>query len=118
MEAKAFAASGIKPLYATQSGPMLVIGGKIHPKFDPQSSSLKKRNGVGIAADGTVIFAISEGNVRLHDFATLFRDALGCDNALFLDGTISALYVPEWHRSDDAYPLGPIISVEIAVPPG
>jgi uncharacterized protein YigE (DUF2233 family) len=118
MEAKAFAASGIKPLYATQSGPMLVIDGNIHPKFDPRSSSFKKRNGIGIAADGTVIFAVSEGDVRFHDFATLFRDALGCRNALFLDGTISALYVPEWHRMDDAYPLGPIISVEIAIPPG
>jgi uncharacterized protein YigE (DUF2233 family) len=118
MEAKAFASSGIKPLYATQSGPMLVIDGKIHPRFDPQSTSLKKRNGVGIAPDGTVILAISEGNVRFYNFATLFRDALGCRNALFLDGTISALYVPEWHRSDHAYPLGPIISVEITVPPG
>jgi uncharacterized protein YigE (DUF2233 family) len=118
MEAKAFALSGIKPLYATQSGPMLVIDGKIHPKFDPQSVSLKKRNGIGVAADGQVIFAVSEGQVRFHDFATLFRDVLGCRNALFLDGTISALYVPEWHRSDDAYPLGPIISVEIAIPPG
>lgn len=118
MESKAYAASGIKPLYATQSGPMLVIDGKIHRKFDPQSDSLKKRNGVGIAADGQVILAISEGNVRFYDFATLFRDQLGCRNALFLDGTISALHVPEWHRSDDAYPLGPIISVEIAIPPG
>jgi uncharacterized protein YigE (DUF2233 family) len=97
---------------------MLVIGGRIHPRFDPRSTSLKKRNGVGIAADGTVILAISEGDVRFHDFATLFRDALGCSNALFLDGTISALYVPEWHRSDDAYPLGPIISVEITIPAG
>lgn len=118
MEAKTFALSGVKPVYATQSGPMLVIDGHIHPKFDPQSSSLKKRNGVGVAADGTVLFAISESYVRFYDFATLFRDALGCRNALFLDGTISALYVPEWHRSDDAYPLGPILTVEIAIPPG
>lgn len=118
MEAKAFAKSGIRPLYATQSGPMLVIDGSIHPKFDPLSTSLKKRNGIGAMADGQVIFAVSEGPVRFHDFATLFRDVLGCRNALFLDGTISALYVPEWHRSDDAYPLGPIISVEIAIPPG
>jgi uncharacterized protein YigE (DUF2233 family) len=117
METKAFAASGIKPLYATQSGPMLVIDGKIHPKFDPHSDSLKKRNGIGVTADGEVIFAVSEGDVRFHDLATLFRDELGCRNALFLDGTISALYVPEWHRSDDAYPLGPMISVEISIPP-
>jgi uncharacterized protein YigE (DUF2233 family) len=117
MEAKAFAASAIKPLFATQSGPMLVIDSNIHPKFDPHSDSLKKRNGIGVSADGEVVFAVSEGNVRFHDLATLFRDDLGCRNALFLDGTISALYVPEWHRSDDAYPLGPIISVEISIPP-
>ena len=118
MESKAFAATGIKPLYATQSGPMLVIDGKIHPRFNPQSDSFKKRNGVGIAADGKVIFAISEGEVRFYDFATLLRDRFGCRNALFLDGTISALHVPGWQRSDDAYPLGPIISVEITIPPG
>ncbi|MDB5523437.1 MAG: hypothetical protein JWM58_1200 [Rhizobium sp.] len=118
LESKAYTASGIRPDFATQSGPMLVIDGKIHPRFNPLSDSLKKRNGVGIAADGQLIFAISEGEVRFHDFATLFRDALGCRNALFLDGTISALHVPEWRRSDASYPLGPIISVEITIPPG
>lgn len=117
MEAKAFAATGIKPAFATQSGPMLVINGKIHPKFDPASTSLKKRNGIGVDRLGRMIWAISEGDVRFYDFATLFRDALGCDNALFLDGTISALHVPEWQRSDAAYPLGPILTVEITIPP-
>lgn len=118
MEAKAFAASGIEPVFATQSGPMLVIDGKIHPKFDPSGTSLKKRNGVGVDRTGQMVWAISEGDVRFYDFATLFRDVLGCDNALFLDGTISALYVPEWHRDDAAFPLGPILTVEITVPPG
>jgi uncharacterized protein YigE (DUF2233 family) len=118
MEAKAYQASGIKPAFATQSGPMLVIDGQIHPKFDPAGTSFKRRNGVGIDGQGRVVLAISEGDVRFHDFATLFRDALGCRNALFLDGTISALAVPEWHRSDATYPLGPIITVEITLPPG
>jgi len=115
MEARAYQASGIN---ATQSGPMLVIDGQIHPKFDPAGTSFKRRNGVGIDSLGRVVLAISEGDVRFYDFATLFRDALGCRNALFLDGTISALDVPEWHRSDAAYPLGPIIAVEITLPPG
>jgi uncharacterized protein YigE (DUF2233 family) len=118
MEAKAFAATGIKPVFATQSGPMLVLDGKIHPKFDPASTSFKKRNGVGVDRSGQMIWAISESDVRFYDFAILFRDALGCDNALFLDGTVSALYVPEWRRNDAAYPLGPILTVEIAIPPG
>ena len=98
MESKAFAASGIKPFYATQSGPMLVVDGKLHPSFLADSTSLKTRNGVGVAKDGKVVFAISDGPVRFHDFATLFRDELHCANALFLDGSISSLDIPEWQR--------------------
>ncbi|RWF22644.1 MAG: hypothetical protein EOS64_13570, partial [Mesorhizobium sp.] len=44
--------------YATQSGPMLVIDGKLHPKFQPDSASRKIRNGVGVRADGVAVFAI------------------------------------------------------------
>lgn len=116
MESRAFAASGIKPLYATQSGPMLVIDGKLHPAFLPDSTSYKVRNGVGVAQDGKAVFAISEGAVRFHDFATLFRDVLDCPNALFLDGSISSARVPEWQRRDDLYPMGPIIAVTESLP--
>ena len=116
MESKAFATSGIKPFYATQSGPMLVIGGKLHPSFLADSPSLKTRNGVGVTADGKVIFAISDGAVRFHDFATLFRDELKCPNALFLDGSISSLDIPEWQRRDSLFPLGPIIAVTEMLP--
>ncbi|PZM12865.1 hypothetical protein CPY51_15035 [Rhizobium tubonense] len=116
METKAFAASDKKPIYATQSGPMLVIDGALHPAFLIDSTSLKGRNGVGVSADGKAVFAVSDGPVRFHDFATLFRDALGCRNALFLDGSISSLYVPEWQRRDSLFPLGPIIAVTEMLP--
>ncbi|NRP85962.1 hypothetical protein GFPCMMHI_01863 [Ensifer adhaerens] len=116
MESKAFATSGIKPFYATQSGPMLVIDGKLHPSFLADSTSFKTRNGVGVTGDGKVVFAISDGPVRFHDFATLFRDDLGCANALFLDGSISSLYIPEWQRRDGLFPLGPIIAVTELLP--
>ncbi|OJY67832.1 MAG: hypothetical protein BGP09_22965 [Rhizobium sp. 60-20] len=116
MESKAFAASGIKPFYATQSGPMLVVDGKLHPSFLADSTSLKTRNGVGVTADGKVVFAISDGPVRFHDFATLFRDDLKCPNALFLDGSISSLDIPEWQRRDSLFPLGPIIAVTEMLP--
>jgi uncharacterized protein YigE (DUF2233 family) len=33
----------------TQSGPMLVIDGRLHPRFDRHSTSLKARTGVGVA---------------------------------------------------------------------
>ncbi|WFU11039.1 phosphodiester glycosidase family protein [Rhizobium sp. CB3090] len=116
MESKAFVASGIKPIYATQSGPMLVIDGKLHPSFLADSTSFKIRNGVGVSADGKVIFAVSDGAVRFHDFATLFRDDLRCANALFLDGSISSLDIPEWQRRDELFPLGPIIAVTELLP--
>ncbi|MDX8529532.1 phosphodiester glycosidase family protein [Mesorhizobium sp. VK25A] len=97
--------------YATQSGPMLVIDGKLHPKFQADSASRKIRDGVGVRADGVAVFAISNDVVTFHEFARLFRDALGCPNALFLDGSISSLYAPAIGRNDDFWNLGPMIGV-------
>ena len=111
METEAYVAAGIKPDFATQSGPMLVIDGTLHPAFLPQSDSLQIRNGVGVARDGKAVFAISLEPVRFHDFATLFRDQLDCANALFLDGSISSLFAPSMKRYDNTHPMGPIIAV-------
>jgi uncharacterized protein YigE (DUF2233 family) len=97
--------------YATQSGPMLVIDGQLHPKFLAESTSRKTRDGVGVRRDGVAVFAISKGTVTFHAFARLFRDALGCDNALFLDGSISSLFAPAIGRHDDYWNLGPMIGV-------
>jgi uncharacterized protein YigE (DUF2233 family) len=97
--------------YATQSGPMLVLNGKIHPRINADGTSAKLRNGVGVDRDGLVIFAISNQPVTFYQFASLFRDKLGCDNALFLDGSISALYAPEIDRDDFTLPMGPIVGV-------
>jgi uncharacterized protein YigE (DUF2233 family) len=94
---------------ATQSGPMLVIDGRIHPKISEEGVSRKVRNGVGVRDPHTVVFAISDGLVTFGQFARLFRDALGCQNALFLDGSVSSLYAPALNRSDWRAPLGPII---------
>jgi len=109
--AEAYRDAGIKPRFATQSGPMLVIDGALHPRFLPDSDSLKTRNGVGVTKSGEVVFVVSKRPVRFHDFATLFLDGLDCPNALFLDGTISSLYAPEINRQDRLFPLGPIIAV-------
>ena len=85
-------ASAARVQLATQSGPLLVRRGELAQRFDPASRSRLVRNGVGVRADGTVVFAISDDGVSFHQFATAFRDALDCENALFLDGTISQLY--------------------------
>ena len=97
--------------YATQSGPMLVIEGRLHPKFLADSTSKKRRNGVGVRADGAVVFAISDTPVTFHEFASYFRDTLGCPNALYLDGTISRLYAPEIGRDEPGLAMGPIVGV-------
>ena len=102
--------------YATQSGPMLVIDGALHPRFVPDSASRYVRNGVGTSADGkTAIFAISNNPVTFYEFGRLFRDRLELPNALFLDGNTSRLYAPALDRSDFGFPLGPIVgTVEAA----
>ena len=111
METRAFLKRNRRPDYATQSGPMLVIDGKLHPRFIAGSDFKKRRNGVGIINRHEVVFAISDSAVSFHDFATLFRDRLACRNALFLDGTISSLFAPEIGRADFLFPVGPIIGV-------
>jgi uncharacterized protein YigE (DUF2233 family) len=112
METGRFLEAGLKPDYATQSGPMLVIDGALHPKIEPSGTSAKIRNGVGVKDGHIVIFAISEEPVTFYEFATLFRDRLGCPDALFLDGSVSSLYAPEVGRDDDGLlPLGPIVGV-------
>ena len=111
-ETSRFAAMKAKPLHATQSGPMLVIGGAIHPKFRADSDSLKIRNGVGLCDKGQVRFAISDAPVTFSAFALFFRDRLGCADALYLDGSISALHAPEINRSDLWRPeMGPMIAL-------
>ena len=111
VETRQFARQRPHASFATQSGPMLVINGAIHPKFSVTSDSRKVRNGVGACAGGLTVFAISDGGVTFHDFARLFRDRYKCANALFLDGSISALYAPQLRRADGWRPMGPIVGV-------
>ncbi len=111
MESTRAAAFAEKVELATQSGPLLVIGGQIHPAFKPQSDSALFRNGVGVKSAHEVFFAISEEPLNFYQFATLFRDTLHCPDALFLDGTVSSLHAPELKRSDKKIDLGPMIGV-------
>ncbi len=106
-----FVGSGLRPDYATQSGPMLVIDGAIHPKIRADGTSRKIRNGVGVRDGHIVIFAISEDPVTFYRFASLFRDRLSCLNALYLDGSVSSLYAPALGRADGLRPLGPMVGV-------
>jgi len=95
---------------ATQSGPLLVRRGQVHPAFHPGSKSRHVRNGVGICA-GKPVLVISHRRVTLHEFATYFRDTLGCPDALYLDGAVSSLHSASLRRSDRHAVLGPILAV-------
>ncbi|KRA83245.1 phosphodiester glycosidase family protein [Altererythrobacter sp. Root672] len=106
-----------RPEFATQSGPMLVIGGKLHPGFDENGQSRKIRNAVGIDAQGRAHFVISETPVSFGKLARYFRDRLKTPNALFLDGSVSQLWDPGHHRMDEGVPLGPFILIERQVDP-
>ena len=111
METAAFAAAKLTVRYATQSGPMLVIGGQIHPKFLPDGTSRYTRNGVGVTPDGTVVFAISRDPLSLGSFARFFRDAVDCPDALFFDGAVSSLWAGGGTIIDSGHPAGPIVAV-------
>jgi len=94
---------------ATQSGPMLVIDGKMHPAFDRDGTSRYVRNGVGIGPQGQPLFVISDGPVSLGKFGRFYRDELKARNALFFDGAVSALWDPAAGRRDLTKPLGPMV---------
>lgn len=103
---------------ATQSGPLLVHGGRIHPAFRPSSPNLNIRSGVGVRDGHTAVFAISRDEVDFHTMATLFRDVLRCRDALFLDGAISRMYVPALRRLDVDGDFAGILSVSVPASAG
>jgi len=109
-ETKRFVRQAPACTYASQSGPMLVIDGALHPRFLKNSDSFHIRNGVGSSDDGrTVWFAISNRTVNFHTFGRFFRDKLGVNQALYFDGKISRLYAQDLDRNDGGFPMGPII---------
>ncbi|MBM3605022.1 MAG: hypothetical protein FJX25_09765 [Alphaproteobacteria bacterium] len=112
IESRSFADTRPDCRLATQSGPMLVIDGELHPRFLVDSNSRYIRNGVGVSPDGqTAWFAISNRPVTFHEFGRFFRDGLGVRDALYFDGSISRLYAPQVNRADFGRSMGPIIGL-------
>jgi uncharacterized protein YigE (DUF2233 family) len=113
IETRAFIETEPACVSATQSGPMLVIDGALHPKFLEDSNSMFIRNGVGTTRDGqTAVFVISNNIVNFYSFGRLFRDHLELPNALYFDGNVSRIRAPDLGRDDVGFStLGPIIGV-------
>lgn len=112
MESRSYAAAPPECRYASQSGPMLVIEGALHPAFRADSTSVHIRNGVGVSADGRQAwFVLSDTPLTFDRFARFFRDRLGARNALYFDGSISRLYAPELGLGGAGFPVGPIVGL-------
>lgn len=117
IDTESYLALAVHPDFATQSGPMLIIDGMLHPRFIKDGTSRKIRNGVGVSDDGKIVtFALSEERVNFYDFGRLFRDRLNISNALFLDGSISRIYVRDLDRNDSGRAMGPIVGVVEKMP--
>jgi uncharacterized protein YigE (DUF2233 family) len=111
LSSEEYAARKPAAILATQSGPALVLNGRLHPAFRAGSMNRLHRNGVGVASAQKVYFAIADDPVNFDEFARFFRDKCGCANALFFDGTVSSLHDAELKRSDEKIDLGPIIGI-------
>ncbi|MFC3322812.1 phosphodiester glycosidase family protein [Mesorhizobium cantuariense] len=116
MEKNAYAAARPDVAFANQSGPMPVIDGQSHPRFEKSGTSRYTRNGVGVRDGDIVVLAISRSQVSLGSFACPFRDALNYPNALFLDGAVSALSNGQRMLVGGNYPARTIIAVSAKTP--
>jgi uncharacterized protein YigE (DUF2233 family) len=92
-----------KALEATQSGPLLVQNKKIHAAFRPNSSNRLPRNAIGVSSQNMVHLVMADDWVNFDDMARFMRDTLGCSDALYLDGSISALRIPETRKHDGEF---------------
>ncbi|AKQ43348.2 hypothetical protein CP97_09655 [Aurantiacibacter atlanticus] len=101
-----------RPDFATQSGPMLVIKGELHPEIQPDGQSRKIRNAVGVDALGRAHFIISEAPISFGKLARYYRDVLNVGNALYLDGSVSMIWDPATGRLDTGASIGPLIVVQ------
>lgn len=77
---------------ATQSGPRLLHNGAAVSSF---GNIPLRRTAIGVASPREAYVVVSRDPVSLNDLAALFRDRLGCTEALFLDGgAVQGLYAP------------------------
>ena len=105
--------------FATQSGPLLVSNGIINSELGFRSTNKLIRNGIGVvnnSKNNVSVFLISETTTTFYEMAALFN-FLGCENALYLDGTVSQLIYKgpnkESYRTSrsETQLLGPVFSV-------
>jgi uncharacterized protein YigE (DUF2233 family) len=105
-----FETVGERPEFGTQSGPLLVNEGKLHPDIQDNGPSRAIRSGVGVDGSGKAHFVIADAPVSFGQLARYFRDEVKAPRALHLDSQVSSLWDPARGRIDKGR-VGPIIVV-------
>lgn len=111
LDSENFLVQQAKVLHATQSGPLLLRQDTIHEAINEGSANLRIRNGVGILAPSKAVFLISEAPVNFYDFTMVFKEYFGCTDALYLDGVISEMYLPQLGKTSVNRDFAGIISI-------
>jgi uncharacterized protein YigE (DUF2233 family) len=82
---------------ATQSGPQLAASSTANPDIPRRSTSSYLRTAIGVDRSSAQIVhvAMSRDAVTLFELASFTVDRALCSEALHLDGSLSAFYLPE-----------------------
>ncbi|MEL7447266.1 MAG: phosphodiester glycosidase family protein [Pseudomonadota bacterium] len=99
-----------RPAFGTQSGPMLVIEGELHPEIQEDGPSRAIRSAVGVDEDGKAHFVISGEPLSFGRLARYFMDEVEATNALMLSSNRSALFNGQTGQTAKLRP-GPVIVV-------
>ncbi len=95
--------------FATQSGPILIYHGQINPLFMPDSENRVIRNAACTGPGNTLSLVVSRDVVSFYMFARFLREKLACNDALYLDGSVSRMY------PGDVFEVGPDFGAMIGV---
>lgn len=96
-------------IFGIQSGPMLIINGKIHPAFNPNSSNKNIRSAVGKfknnAGDEFILFAISCEEVTFFEMSQFLITQFNCSNALCIESVRCVMAIPFVQDSSNQSPF-------------
>jgi uncharacterized protein YigE (DUF2233 family) len=96
--------------FATQSGPILLMNKKINPSLMRFGNNKLVRNAVCLSSENRVSFSISKQPVSFTELAIHLKEDLDCHSALYLDGSISGVYLKENVYLDPTL-YGPLIAI-------
>lgn len=97
-------------LFATQSGPLLLIDGKINPLFSRRSNARLIRNAVCTTPSNQLWLSIARTPVTMWELAEHQKNQ-GCVQGLNMDGGISGAFSTEMSLERGIPPFGPLIGI-------